>query len=318
MSAVTTTNPETVNDDWQKVKGQFTNKYGLPEPLVNALIGDGERWHKPKRISVTQLIGPPMIRQLMKRHGQEIEEDVSEYTWRLLGNAAHMAVERAQGVNANAFAEEKLAIEVEGWTITGVSDYLGEDGILTDFKITSAWAFVLEDGKAKPEWIEQINFYAHMWRAHGYDINGLRIIAILRDWSKGKSKAGKGYPPIPIKVVDVPMLSDAEVREHIAERVALHKLHEGAEPAEIPVCTPDERWSKPDKWAVMKQGRKSAVRVFDNETAAQAMLATQDAKHSIEHRPGEDTRCLEYCPVAKFCPHGRKVHGLEEGGSNGG
>lgn len=299
--------------EWEKVKQTYTNHYNLPEVLVNALIGDGERWFKPRRISVTQLQQPPLIRQLMRRHAHEVEEDVSEYTWRLLGSAVHSVIERAQGVDANAFTEEKLTLEVDGWTISGVSDYLGDDGILTDFKVTSSWTFVFEGGKAKPEWIEQLNLYAHIWRMHGFDINGLRIIAILRDWSKGKAKAGKGYPAIPLKVVDVPLWDHAKAQGALVDRLSLHMRYQDTPIEEIPVCTPEERWAKSDAWAVMKHGRKSAVRVFDNETAAEAMLATQDAKHYIEHRPGEDVRCLDYCPVAKFCPYGSKLVG--NGGS---
>ena len=61
---------------------------------------------------------------------------------------------------------------------------------------------------------------------------------------------------------------------------------------------------KPSKWALMKDGRKSAVKLFDSET--EAMLYKQTAKDGdalfIDHRKGEFTRCEgNFCGVAEFC-----------------
>lgn len=75
--------------------------------------------------------------------------------------------------------------------------------------------------------------------------------------------------------------------------------HQGLMP-----CSPEQRWHKPDKWAVMKDGRKRAVRVFEDEGQAVEKLRELGEKgHHIEYRRGEDTKCEAYCPVAEFCPH---------------
>jgi hypothetical protein len=62
----------------------------------------------------------------------------------------------------------------------------------------------------------------------------------------------------------------------------------------------DERWAKPDVHAVMKKGRKSAVRLYD--TAAEALAhAAQAASFQSSFGAGRSTRCEFYCNVSKFC-----------------
>jgi len=66
-------------------------------------------------------------------------------------------------------------------------------------------------------------------------------------------------------------------------------------------CTPEERWERPAVFAVRTPGRKSAVKLYEDRDLAQAHA--DDLKGGyVEHRPGEPTRCLYYCPVAGFCP----------------
>ena len=70
----------------------------------------------------------------------------------------------------------------------------------------------------------------------------------------------------------------------------------------IKPCSDEERWLRASKWAVMKQGRKRAVKLYDNEREAQEHLNTLGGGHELEFRKGEPVRCLKYCPVATFCP----------------
>jgi hypothetical protein len=51
----------------------------------------------------------------------------------------------------------------------------------------------------------------------------------------------------------------------------------------------------------MREGRKTAVKLFDSEPTAEAFLAICDEKHRIEKRPGVSVRCAEYCAVSRFC-----------------
>ena len=83
---------------------------------------------------------------------------------------------------------------------------------------------------------------------------------------------------------------------------------------EIEPCTPEERWSTPTKWAVMKEGRKTAVKVCATEEEAQSFiddLEKDKDKHTIEVRPGIDKKCEDYCPCASFCSYYKETHKSE-------
>ena len=83
---------------------------------------------------------------------------------------------------------------------------------------------------------------------------------------------------------------------------------------EIEPCTPEERWSTPTKYAVMKEGRKTAVKVCATEEEAQSFiddLEKDKDKHTIEVRPGIDKKCEDYCPCYKFCSYYKETHKSE-------
>ena len=70
---------------------------------------------------------------------------------------------------------------------------------------------------------------------------------------------------------------------------------------DIPICSEEERWASPTLYAVMKQGRKSAVKICSTAEEAQALIDTDVEHLYLEVRPGVSRRCEDYCPVAQFC-----------------
>lgn len=75
---------------------QLTNKKNLNEAIVRAVKrnwygGAGEN----RDYSVTQLLVPPKIFHLLNRHKDEVEEDVAEKMFMLMGSAMHAILERA-------------------------------------------------------------------------------------------------------------------------------------------------------------------------------------------------------------------------------
>jgi hypothetical protein len=51
----------------------------------------------------------------------------------------------------------------------------------------------------------------------------------------------------------------------------------------------------------MKQGRKNAVKLFNNADDANAKAAELGKTHFVETRRGESTKCRHYCLCRKFC-----------------
>lgn len=276
----------------------ITNHANLPDAIVQAVVNDPYPYGKTGDISVTRLIGPPQIRMLERQHRDDIEEDAADRIWALIGQIAHGILERAETV---AITEERLFAEVDGWQVSGQFDRLAllPDGTLQDYKVTSTWAVI--DGP-KTEWLQQLNTLRYLATRNGYKVEKLQIVAILRDWSKGKARQGGNYPPVQVRVIDVPVWPMARTEDYVRERVRLHQLAETcAETGRaLPECTSEERWERPTKYAVRKPGRKSAVRLYDDQAAAWRH-ASEVPNGYVETRAGASIRCADYCPVAEFC-----------------
>ena len=270
---------------------KITNKHNLPKQLYNA-VNWGTRKPSENVISATTLIAPGHQWRLRLDNWDKIEEDCSGRLWALLGQAVHYITEKHE--LKGDIAEERLKAELDGITITGQADNYSGDGIIEDWKTTSVWSFIYG---TKPEWEQQLNIYAWLWRKNGFDVNGLKVHMILRDWVERKSHEDN-YPSIPFVTVECELWSIEEQEIFIRDRIkALNN------PVE---CTPDEKWARPTKYAVMKEGRKSAVKLFDSEEYAQKFLDEKDNKHYLEVRPGENIRCKSYCNVSEFCEYNQQ------------
>lgn len=270
---------------------KFTNKLDLPQALADAVSNDpydnGGAWR-----SVTQLIAPPRQVALRKKHEEEIEEDVSERLYSLYGQIVHSILERS---NTKDLAEGRLCTECFGKKISGGYDVLQlADGRLSDWKFSTVW-------KAKgdnEDWVAQVNLLALLFRIQKVEIKELQVILLMRDHSKPKARRVPDYPQLPVQKIPIPLWSEDEQMRYLETRV---KLHLAAE-EKLPLCTPAERWTKPSIYAVMKKGRKSAVKLHDEKASAEeAITAWQDPAYYLEVRSGESTRCLDYCNVSKFC-----------------
>ena len=97
-------------------------------------------------------------------------------------------------------------------------------------------------------------------------VNKLQICAILRDWQRKKAETDPSYPQAPVAMVDVP-LWDYETRvQYLNERMTLHQEAQQAwdTQQELPPCSSDEMWEKPDTFAVKKKKQKRALRVLNS------------------------------------------------------
>jgi hypothetical protein len=110
-------------------------------------------------------------------------------------------------------------------------------------------------------------------------------------------------------------MDSSEVEAYIRQRIDLHRQAkvDADWDHELINCTDEERWMRETKFAVKKEGRKSAVRVLDTQEEAMAVLAEMpekdiaSAKVFIEIRKGESVRCTgNFCGVAKWCSQFKK------------
>lgn len=277
----------------------YTNKFDIPEAIYNAIVHDS--YDREGDYSATDLTKPPRMVLLARRHDKEIEIDVSTCLWSLLGKGVHAVLDKDI---VNVIQEERLSINVHGRTITGKADlYHGENKEIRDYKVTSVWSYIYGD---KPEWESQLNIYAYLFRDAGFEVERLAVDAILRDWMASK-RGNEGYPPIPFVSIKLPLWFVDTQRNFIDNAVFWLKLHEKDDDIDLPLCTSEQRWARPDTFAIMKNQNKRSTKNFDNAQDAQAhaeMLREKDSKNKyvVEHRQGDQwVRCREYCNVNEFC-----------------
>lgn len=275
---------------------KITNNLGLPPALVAAVANDPYDSGKCD-ITVTRLISPPRKVALERLHAHEITEDVADRLFSLLGQAVHVILERAE---VEAVTEGRLSIERQGWVISGQFDRLSlADGTLTDYKVTSTYA--ARDG-GRLEWEYQLNVLAMILREHGYRIERLEVVAILRDWSKSMAARGGDYPQVQAMKFEIPVWTEERGECFVDDRIRLHQ----AARKMLPLCSDEERWARPSQWALCKEGRKTAVRLFESESEAQLALHNAGPKHFLEVRPGRNIRCECYCPAASWCDQAKQ------------
>ena len=116
---------------------KLTNEYGAPQAIVNAIQNDPYT-KDGADFSVTELIKPPQVRRLWNEHEDKISVDVREEVWKLLGKGVHAVLEQQAG--DSGLKEQRFHAEHDGVTISGAIDLVGDDGVVTDYKVTSAYS----------------------------------------------------------------------------------------------------------------------------------------------------------------------------------
>lgn len=151
--------------------------------------------------------------------------------------------------------------------------------------------------------------YAWLLRKKGYHVSKLKFNALLKDWSPTDAKFKSDYPQHPIYIWEH-NITESEMQEIESFILTQFKLIIACEKLpdnELPICSVEERWNSGDKYAVMKTGRKTAVKVCDTEEEAKSMLLTSDMY--IEIRKGEDKKCDNYCLCKEYCSYWRSKNG---------
>lgn len=278
---------------------KITNKHNVPETLV--ALASRDYYSKGRAdYSVTEIISPPRVQRLRRKHHEEMEQDVSDMLWQLLGSALHVVAER--GVADGHITEERIIAEIGDVKLSGAIDIqriTPEGIIITDYKFTSAWALRQD----KPEWEAQQNIYAWLVeKVKGQKVVGVQICALIRDWSRREASVKADYPQAPIQVLDLPLWELDKTEAYIKQRIDAHRLSKVQADwgDELPPCTDDERWVRETKFAVKREGRKTAIRVLDSEQEAKELAEKE--KGYVEIRKGEAIRCTgNFCGVAQWC-----------------
>jgi len=275
----------------------ITNETGLPQPFVEMVKGD--EISKEGLYRVTSLLNGAKQTVLSFRHRNEISQDAAEMVWMLFGTAAHSILEGSHESD-DQIKENRLNLSIGERIVSGAFDlYDRRTETVTDYKTCSVWKVIFGD---TADWRRQLLTYAYMLRNIGFPVSRGEIVAIMKDHSKRDAKNKADYPKHPVKKFTFYFLAEdfEEERTWLEDRIALLRAAELLSDDEIPTCTPEERWYSGDKFAVMKKGRKSALRVFDTMPEAESWKSINGGDEIVT-RPGVNKRCMEYCSCCEFC-----------------
>lgn len=284
---------------------KITNHSNLPMPFVR--MAEDKYEIKPKRYSVTTLLKPVREILLNRRHNDEIEQDCSDMIWLLFGKAVHVILEQ-YSEGASEFAEEKLAVKFgNGYIVSGVIDLYDIDRKeVIDYKTASVWKAVYKDYE---DWRKQGLMYAWLLSQNGLPCEKVVFYAILKDWNKQKAKTEVEYPKLPVLKVEF-TANDKEISEidvYIHNKIDEIIFYEDKPDSELPLCSVEDRWHDDDKYAVMKKGRKSALRVLNSYKEAEEWKAANGGDY-IEERKGTDKKCVDYCLCCTKCTYWKEKY----------
>ena len=273
-----------------------TNRLHLPEAFVKAV--STTRHNEAGCFSATTLNKGAKEIILTDRHFDEITVDAADSVWAVWGTAVHALLESQPD---NNFHEESFKVPVSNSFVTGqVDSYDMENGVINDWKTASVWKVQFNDFK---DWRAQGLTYAWLLQQSGLEVKKCRFVALLKDHSKTKAKTDSSYPQSPVFIYEFDVTAAdleetaARILAKVQEIESAYKLDDDA----IEPCSAEERWADGEKWAVMKNGRKTAVKVFDNQLDADAMAGELGNSHYVEHRPAISRKCGDYCKCKEFC-----------------
>ena len=287
----------------------ITNKLNMPDAFVKAI--QNSRHNADKCLSATTLLKGTKEIILTDRHFDEITIDASDEVWAVFGTAVHSILEHQED---DAFKEESFSVDVLDYKVTGKVDrYDMKHETIEDWKTASVWKVIFQDFE---DWKRQGLIYAWLLKQSGLNVRHIRFIALLKDHSKSEAKKKADYPQEPVYIYEFdPTPEDmTSIEVYIKDKVS--DVSQNVEKADddIPECSPDQRWATPTKWAVMKEGRKTAVKVCETQEEAEKFiddLEKEKDKHYVEERKGQDKKCSDYCACCEFCSYYKSLQNSE-------
>lgn len=275
---------------------KITNKLGLPKGFVDAC--STEQHNAENELSATTLLNGVKETILTKRHWDELEVDVSDEIFKIFGKAVHSLFEKEGDTD---FCEEELREKVGRYELKGKFDnYDLKTGVVTDYKTASVWKIKFADFE---DWKNQGLIYSWLLKKNGFEVSKCRFIALLKDHSKTEVSRDYSYPKSPVYIYEFNVTKSLldEIEKFIKLKIGMCEISEKLSDDEIAHCSEKERWEQHEKFAVKKEGRKSAVKIFYDLNDAENCAADLGKFYYVEHRKGISRKCRDYCLCNKFC-----------------
>lgn len=286
------------------------DSHSLPAPLFEAI--KNETYSRgDSDISVTELASPPLIRQHLKRFGDDIEVEAIDMMWALDGRSMHHILQHgaAHLPDEDHLVEHRFFYEIDGYKLSGQADivYLKEKR-LQDYKriAVSARKF-----GAKEDWVKQLNVYRWLAKvSENIDIDILEVCAWYKDWSKERMEHDSSHPDSPIQIFPIEVWPLATTEKWVRERIRLHQIADLADFDKVDPCTSEDRWDRGHGFAIKNKFKNRAQKIVDTRKEALEWITLnvspkEMANVVVEDREGKPMRCQRYCPARFKCAFGK-------------
>lgn len=313
---------------------QYTNNADLPLSVAVWLATDSYN-HDDSVVSVTRIIKP--LRELILTERVDpktvvsMAPDILSMQKSRVGTAVHTAIESAwlspnlgdvlyslgfpkKTVNSivinpdpNNVPKGKHPVYLEHTAFKtfmdlefrGSSDFIFQ-GRLTDFKNTSVYGF--NDSAKDNLYMLQGSLYRWM-SPHIITQAEMDIVQIYSDWSKmGYIRNPTGYPPNPIYVKKIPLMSIKDTEKYVKNKINLIDQYFDASQHEIPECTDVELWRKEPVYKYYKDpnSRSKSTRNYTNYADAIAHLR-KDGNIGVVDTVKSKVVACRFCPALSVC-----------------
>jgi len=311
---------------------QFTNATQIPLSLAVWLADDDyDHQDDPNIISATTLL-KPLRAIVLARQNKELSKtaDISAMIPSRMGSALHTSIEKSwtsgdlaeiledlgypkkiiENILVNPkpeeITEDSICIFMEQRTnkksgkyiISGKFDFVIQ-GEIQDFKSTGVYNYI--SGSNVQKYIQQGSIYRWL-NPDLVTEDHMKIQYIFTDWSSLKARTDKNYPTARLVEQRLDLMSLAETDAFIKKITTEIEALEGLPEKNLPLCTPEELWQKPDVFKYYKDPAKRArsTKNFDNYQDAATRLAADGGVGIIDTIKGQVVRC-RYCEVSGIC-----------------
>lgn len=306
---------------------KYTNRANLSLSMASWLAYDEyDHDSRPNYISATSIIKP--IKQIILASRVKTNTpDVLQLVASRIGTAIHNAVEntwksdrykhalKSLGYNEKhierivvnpdpstvtrdqvpVYIEQRVEKEFNGFIIGGKYDFIG-DGRLEDVKFTSTYTYTNKTNDDK--YILQGSIYK--WLNPNIITRDRMVIQfVFSDWAESKMHEAN-YPPSRVLEYPLVLRSQAEIEAYLRQKTNLLKRYWNAPEHEIPECSDEDLWRKPDTWKYYKNPSKMtrSTKNYDNEREANMRVAQEGG--IVVKQAGQVTAC-KYCECFSIC-----------------
>jgi len=313
----------------------FTNNSDIPLTFAVWLAADHgyDLNYDPKVFSATDLLKPIrsliLSRKIKEESLQKESVDIAEVAAARLGTAVHTALEyawthhleealealdyppsmrervkinpdpaTADPTDLNVYIEQRSQKEVNGYTISGKFDFVIL-GRVRDAKTTKTYTWI--NGSNNHKYMMQGSIYR--WLNPDIITDDLMSIDYaFTDWSPLQAQANKDYPPQRILSKELELLPIEVVDSFVQDKLRqIEDLQSKTDQNDLPLCTPDELWQDPARWAFYKNPQnKKATKLYDSAAEAYAANSAIGNTGVVVERKATPKFCT-YCDASSIC-----------------